>query len=250
MTNLSSVEADGDLIRDLRVRRGLTQLQLAELATVSERTIRTAEKNQRISSSHLAFIADALGVPAVRISRLAAQFPWREEGEVPALYRCWEHMFAHCPAENFRSLLHSDAEVHSCGELVSFPHSESFFRTYAGFEEGEHFFSQLSDYVNSIRPINLRIVELCRSESATALQGTISAQVACTPLVIQLTSIAVLKDGRIQTLVNHLTSLVDGRHDPRQRSPSPPLWSDQGTRQTDFTHFLSNSTRSKPRWPR
>ena len=57
------VKSDGPLIRKLRKAKRLTQLQLAALADVSERTVRHAEKEKPIRISSLEAIALALSCP-------------------------------------------------------------------------------------------------------------------------------------------------------------------------------------------
>lgn len=57
------VRVDGTAILNLRISHGLSQLQLAQAAGVSERTVRNAEKCQVLETYIANYLAVALGVP-------------------------------------------------------------------------------------------------------------------------------------------------------------------------------------------
>jgi transcriptional regulator with XRE-family HTH domain len=205
---MGSIQTFGNVVRDLRLRHGLTQLQLAELASVSERTIRSAEKNQRISCTHVTYIADALGVAPVHIAR--APIVTADGMEPPATHRIWEVMFGRASMLGLESLLHREIQIQSCGEVADFPRPEQFFRKYAGIRDCVLFFERISDYLNSIGPISVRTAELCKSPSAMALQGTISGTSSSgSPNCLRLLSFVILEEGKVQTLLNHIASVVD-----------------------------------------
>src|SRR5688572_27792251 len=67
--NMPGFEIDGPRLRSLRQARGWTQLELAMLAGVSERTVRNAECGRPIRRGFLDFLAGALGVEPIELSR-------------------------------------------------------------------------------------------------------------------------------------------------------------------------------------
>jgi transcriptional regulator with XRE-family HTH domain len=73
----------GALLRSSRVRRGLTQLQLADLSTVSVRTIRDLEMGRvrRPRRDTVRLIADGLGLTGRARARFAAAARWPGDGE-------------------------------------------------------------------------------------------------------------------------------------------------------------------------
>jgi transcriptional regulator with XRE-family HTH domain len=205
---MGSIQTCGNVIRDLRLRRGLTQLQLAELASVSERTIRSAEKNQRISRSHVSYIAEALGVAAIHIARSPTVS--NDEEETSPLHRLWGVMFGRVSAISLEAILHREIQIHSCGEGRDFPRPEQLFRRHAGIEECVLFIELISEYFNSLSPFHVSIAELWSGRSAMALQGTVSGTAANgSSKGLQLISFAILEDGLIHTFVNHITSVMN-----------------------------------------
>lgn len=225
---MGSIQTCGNVIRDLRLRQGLTQLQLAELASVSERTIRAAEKDQRISCSHVSYIAEALGVATTQIGR--PPLKTSADNVAPALHRVWEVVFGRLSALSLESLLHRDIQIQSCGVLPDFPQPEQFFRSYGGMAECVLFFEQLSDYFQSISPLQVKVAELCKCRSVVALQGAISATSANgLPKNLRQITFAILEQGRVQTLVNHIDSVGDGDFD---------MGMDSGAPLGEFVHFI------------
>jgi transcriptional regulator with XRE-family HTH domain len=65
---MASLTPYGERIRSIRTSLGLTQLELSIAAGVSERTLRSAEKNRPIRHSYLEAIASSLGVPLPEIA--------------------------------------------------------------------------------------------------------------------------------------------------------------------------------------
>ena len=61
-------KANGRRIRELRKRRGLTQLGLATKSGYSERVIRKAESSERVSPAVLVTLAETLSVPGEPLS--------------------------------------------------------------------------------------------------------------------------------------------------------------------------------------
>jgi transcriptional regulator with XRE-family HTH domain len=223
---MGSIQTFGNEIRDLRLRLGLTQLQLAELASVSERTIRSAEKNQRISCSHVSYIAEALGVAAIQIARPPIVSANGHKG--PALHRVWEVMLGRLPALSLESHLHRDIQIHNCGHAAGIPQPEQFFRRYAGIQECVLFFELISEYFHSMSPLQVKVTELCRCRSAMALEGTVRGTSASgSPPSLRQISFAILEEGRVQTLVNHIASIgagdVDTEADPLMDTNSTDL---------------------------
>jgi transcriptional regulator with XRE-family HTH domain len=212
---MGSVQTHGCAIRDLRLQQGLTQLQLAELASVSERTIRTAEKGQRISCSHAAYIAGALGVTAADIvpSTIVPTTTPRVVGsrnEASALQRIWDVMCGRLSLLSIESSLHREIQVRSCGEFPDVPHAEPLLRSYEGIVECVQYLEMLWEYLESIGPIQVRMTELCRDRSATALQGTVVGNSSSgSPKTLRFISFAILEDARVQTLINHFDSQAD-----------------------------------------
>src|SRR5262249_47324365 len=66
---MRGVRANGDAIRQLRKRLGLTQAQLAESAGCDVKTTRRAEQGHRLDIFNLRRIAAALGVPYADVVR-------------------------------------------------------------------------------------------------------------------------------------------------------------------------------------
>ena len=62
MYTMPSVETHGDKLRYFRRARGFTQLELALVAGVSERTVRSAERGRPIRRELVDYLAQALGV--------------------------------------------------------------------------------------------------------------------------------------------------------------------------------------------
>lgn len=82
---MASVEPFGDKLRHLRRALGLTQLELAVAAGVSERTVRNAERNRPVQRDYLACLAGALGVDIRELARepaaVASLICWRRNLE-------------------------------------------------------------------------------------------------------------------------------------------------------------------------
>lgn len=208
---MGSLHTYGCAIRDLRLQQGLTQLQLAERASVSERTVRSAEKSQRISCSHASYIADALGVTATQIVRSTTPLSDKNGEEVSDLHRIWEVMFGRRSALSIESALHREIQVHSCGRLADCRGSESPLQNYRGVSECMRYFQMIWDYLDSLSPLQVRMTELCRHQGATAVHGTVSGRSAGgSPTSLRLFSFAIFAEGRVQTLVNHFDSKAGG----------------------------------------
>ena len=60
----TTVQPDGDKLKQLRIAKTWTQENLAEKVGCSKRTIENAEAGKRIKQSYLEYIAEALGVPS------------------------------------------------------------------------------------------------------------------------------------------------------------------------------------------
>lgn len=73
----------GALLRSSRVRRGLTQLQLADLSTVSVRTIRDLEMGRVRRPRHdtIRLIADGLGLTGRARTDFEAAARWPSDGD-------------------------------------------------------------------------------------------------------------------------------------------------------------------------
>jgi transcriptional regulator with XRE-family HTH domain len=82
---MASVEPFGDKLRHLRRALGLTQLELAVSAGVSERTVRNAERSRTLQCEHLDYLAGALGVDirelASEPAAVASLISWRRNLE-------------------------------------------------------------------------------------------------------------------------------------------------------------------------
>jgi transcriptional regulator with XRE-family HTH domain len=83
---MPSVEPYGQKIQSLRKALGLTQLELALRAGVSDRTVRNAERGRPLQRDFLGFIAAALGVAIADIAKnmgeLAGLGDWRRNVQV------------------------------------------------------------------------------------------------------------------------------------------------------------------------
>jgi len=79
---MNSIEPFGEKVRSFRRALGLTQLELAVRADVSERTVRHAEGGRPIKRDYLECIAGALGVDFREIARqpelFAGELAWRK----------------------------------------------------------------------------------------------------------------------------------------------------------------------------
>src|SRR5712691_9383381 len=74
----------GELLRRLRERAGLTQLELAAALEVSERTVRNWETEKPPSANKAGRIAELLGLTGVEYARFLALASVRDPGEAPA----------------------------------------------------------------------------------------------------------------------------------------------------------------------
>jgi hypothetical protein len=177
------------------------------MASVSERTIRAAEKNQRISCSHASYIADALGVAATQIVR-SSLGPATHNGHEPSpLSQIWEAMLGRDSAHSIEAVLHRDLQIHSCGAVSGFPRPEQFFRRYVGLNDCVLFFEILSEYFYSLGSLDVRIAELYRYRSAAAIEGTVSPSSSKSSGSLRIVSCATLGEGKVQTLVNHVVAV-------------------------------------------
>lgn len=87
--NRKSLPVNGELIRDLRKTRGLTQEQLAELAGYSPRLIRKAESGRSLNADTVEVIAEALSTPAAPVS------PETLTADLRAMVRAFSVSYAH-----------------------------------------------------------------------------------------------------------------------------------------------------------
>jgi transcriptional regulator with XRE-family HTH domain len=65
---MRGIHVDGQRFRDIRKARGLSQVELAALAGVGERTVRNAESGRAIRLDFLRYLASALGVDSLDIA--------------------------------------------------------------------------------------------------------------------------------------------------------------------------------------
>jgi transcriptional regulator with XRE-family HTH domain len=64
---MRGVKVQGALLKQLRVTRGWSQLELAKIAGVGERTVRNAESSRRVKLEFVSYLATALGVELLEI---------------------------------------------------------------------------------------------------------------------------------------------------------------------------------------
>lgn len=106
----------GDSLRDLRIKRGLTQLELAKLAGYSERLVRKAEAGGALSLTSIEDLAEALSCKDRRV--VASDLCTFPEGIARKFVECYdEHeqrMLDYCG-----HLLTNDFVFHCAGEASS-----------------------------------------------------------------------------------------------------------------------------------
>jgi transcriptional regulator with XRE-family HTH domain len=109
---MRGIAADGAAIRHVRWLAGLTQEQLAALAGVDVKTVRNAERGQRVDLATLARISFALNVDACNLI-IATHSPL-EIRRRDAVGR-WRHAWDVRDIEALLSLYHDDAVLHLPG---------------------------------------------------------------------------------------------------------------------------------------
>lgn len=121
--NMLIVQPDHVEIRRIREAAGLTQVELAGLAGVSERTVRNAETGKRLQQHFLQYIAGALQVPLAEVLHKPAAVSATER-KVERILQAWQVFVEHGDYGGFRELLLPTAEVIQAGpeELPFFGH--------------------------------------------------------------------------------------------------------------------------------
>jgi transcriptional regulator with XRE-family HTH domain len=116
---MPSVIPQSGKLRSLRRALGLTQIELALVAGVSERTIRNAERGRPIDHAFLSFIAGALGVTlsevAMQSTELADHSRWMKNCE-KLLFGLQHSMEKHDPRP-LTEYLHPEFELHQVGTI-------------------------------------------------------------------------------------------------------------------------------------
>jgi len=124
---MRGIETSGEQLRDLRRKHGLTQENLASQAGVDARTIRNAERGNRVDVETLKRLASALKVHASDLARPEEQ----SEGDHAAVaIRQWEDAFFATDVDRLVSLYREDAVM----RLPSSPTIEGIQSIRAAFE--------------------------------------------------------------------------------------------------------------------
>jgi transcriptional regulator with XRE-family HTH domain len=154
-----SVHPIGEKIKSFRASLGLTQLQLALRAGVSERTVRSAERGRPLKLEFLDFLATALGVGVREVVReqaeIASQLEWQHNAET--LQEFLKRSLTAGEAADLVDLIHPEYETvfHfgslRCGEILAkYPRR-------SGIDEARENIDFLHDLHSQIASRNARI---------------------------------------------------------------------------------------------
>jgi transcriptional regulator with XRE-family HTH domain len=111
---MRGVQANGEQIQAARRARGITQEELAFRARVDVRTLRKAERGQRVDLATLTRISCTLNVDAGNLI-MAARTPLDLELRRRDAIRRWHHAWDTRDMEAFLSIYHDEAVLHLPG---------------------------------------------------------------------------------------------------------------------------------------
>jgi transcriptional regulator with XRE-family HTH domain len=131
---MPSLTPHGEKLRSLRVSVGWSQLDLALRAGVSERTVRNAEKSLPLRHDFLGYLAKALAVPLVEISRPTPEFKTlcRWEGHVARLAQVLGELATNHDGSGLLDLISPDIQLDCFGSPCDFEPMNQQFNSYFG----------------------------------------------------------------------------------------------------------------------
>ncbi len=108
---MRGANANGDSIQRLRSAHGLTQEHLASIAGVDVKTLRRAERAERVDIRTLDKLAVALGVPSRQVLLPTDAAAEHDAERNAALFRAWNEAHFRCDLEETHALYHPEAIV-------------------------------------------------------------------------------------------------------------------------------------------
>ena len=138
---MPSLEPDGEKLASLRRALGMTQLELALRAGVSERTIRNSERGHPINHAFLSYIAGALGMPVAEITRpsgeLARHARWMKN--CATFLTGLQHSMLNRDAKPLAEYLHREFQLHQLGGIPGVETLRIFMGDYRGVGDFDRF---------------------------------------------------------------------------------------------------------------
>lgn len=138
---MQTLQPQSQKLRSRRESLGFTQLELATLAGVSERTIRNVEKGLPIGRALLSCIAESLGVliPDVAVASALADKATRWTKNSQTLSLCIDHPILRRDRRTFTRQVQEDIDVHNLGIIAGVNLEELAEGVYSGPSEFEAF---------------------------------------------------------------------------------------------------------------
>jgi transcriptional regulator with XRE-family HTH domain len=155
---MPTLAPQGEKLRSLRVARGWTQLELALISGVSERTVRNAERGQPIRRSFLDFVSTALGVEIDDVaapSALAVAMYWQRN--LDRLSTALRQLAAEQDGRAIVGLAHPEIRLNCQGTSRRFGHLARLFGDYHGVDGARRYVDRGLELFAACRHIDFGI---------------------------------------------------------------------------------------------